>query len=89
MGQRYSDLWHRLHLTNPRAVVPESNMPGFPWLAQNKINEQYTAKKMQVLRQLGVPYSDEDITSAVEQVLNKTELDALVAYLQSLGHALK
>tara|TARA_B100001094_G_C18195774_1_gene810785 strand:- start:3489 stop:4094 length:606 start_codon:yes stop_codon:yes gene_type:complete len=89
VGQRYSDAWHRLHLMNPRAVVPESNMPGFPWLAENMINEQHTAKKMQVLRQLGVPYTDEDIASAVEQVLNKTELDALVAYLQSLGHALK
>ena len=89
VGQRYSDAWHRIHLMNPRAVVPESNMPAFPWLAKNTINVHHTAKKMRVLRQLGVPYTDEEIASAVEQVLNKTELDALVAYLQSLGHALK
>lgn len=87
VGGRYSDEWHRRHLTNPRSVVPESNMPGFPWLAQNKLDSSHTADKMKALRTLGVPYSDEDIAGAADAVKGKTEMEALIAYLQSLGHA--
>ncbi|RMD68978.1 MAG: cytochrome-c oxidase, cbb3-type subunit II [Gammaproteobacteria bacterium] len=89
VGGRYSDDWHRVHLMNPRDVVPESNMPAFPWLAENVLDGRDTPKKMKVLRTLGVPYSDEDIAKATDEVRGKTELDALVAYLQSLGTAIK
>ncbi len=89
VGGRYSDDWHRVHLMNPRDVVPESNMPAFPWLAENVLDGRDTPKKMKVLRTLGVPYSDEDIAKATDEVKGKTELDALVAYLQSLGTAIK
>jgi cytochrome c oxidase cbb3-type subunit 2 len=82
VGGRYSDEWHRVHLMNPRDVVPESNMPGFPWLAERTIDASGTVKKMQTLRKLGVPYSDEDI--AYEAVNGKTEMDALIAYMQGL-----
>ncbi len=88
VGGRYSDEWHRVHLMNPRDVVPESNMPGFPWLAENTIDASLTPKKMEVLRTLGVPYTDADIAGASAAVAGKTELDALIAYLQSLGTAL-
>ena len=88
VGGRYSDEWHRVHLMNPRDVVPESNMPGFPWLAENTIDASLTPKKMKVLRTLGVPYTDADIAGASAAVAGKTELDALIAYLQSLGTAL-
>ena len=88
VGGRYSDDWHKVHLINPRDVVPESNMPGFPWLAENTLDGAYTARKMSVLRTLGVPYTDEDIAQAAEQVKGVTELNALVAYLQQLGTAL-
>jgi cytochrome c oxidase cbb3-type subunit 2 len=87
VGGRYSDEWHRLHLNNPRDVVPESNMPAFPWLARSAIDGGITPKRMQALRRLGVPYTDADIAGASEAVAGKTELDALVAYLQSLGVA--
>lgn len=89
VGGRYSDDWHRVHLINPRDVVKDSNMPAFPWLAERKLDGKLTAKKMQVLRKLGVPYTDEQIANAQQEVEGKTELDALVAYLQSLGTALK
>lgn len=89
VGQRYSDEWHRAHLYNPRDVVPESNMPPFPWLFENKLDGKYTAKKIAAMKLLGVPYSDEDITNAAEQVKGKSEIDALVAYLQQLGTVLK
>lgn len=89
VGGRYSDDWHRVHLTNPRLVVPESNMPGFPWLEKNKIDDTLTPKKLQTMRTLGVPYSDADIAAAGESVKDKTELDALVAYLQVMGTSLK
>lgn len=89
IGQRYSDEWHRLHLINPRDVVPQSNMPAFPWLATNLIDGKLTAEKMKIFRRYGVPYTDEDIANAKEMVEGKTEIDALIAYLQSLGHALK
>ncbi len=89
VGGRYSDEWHRVHLINPRDVVPESNMPGFPWLADNLIDENMTAKKMSAMKTLGVPYSDEEIASAAATVKGKTEMDALVDYLQGLGTVLK
>ncbi len=88
VGGRYSDEWHRVHLINPRDVVPESNMPGFPWLAENQIDSELTPKKMRVFKDMfGVPYTEEQIEKAAEDVEGKTELDAVVAYLQSLGHA--
>ena len=87
VGGRYSDDWHRLHLHNPRDVVPESNMPGYPWLATAKIDSTLTNRKLSVLRMLGTPYADADIQGATAAVEGKTELDALVAYLQSLGLA--
>ncbi|HXW75481.1 MAG TPA: cytochrome-c oxidase, cbb3-type subunit II [Steroidobacteraceae bacterium] len=85
VGGRYSDDWHRAHLHNPRDVVPESNMPGFPWLAKATIDGQLTQRKLKVLRLLGTPYTDADIAGAPAAVQDKTELDALIAYLQSLG----
>ncbi len=87
VGGRYSDEWHRLHLENPRDVVPESNMPGFPWLARTGVDGSVTPRKMQALRRVGVPYTDADIAAATEAVAGRSELDALVAYLQSLGVA--
>ncbi len=89
VGGRYSDDWQRAHLMNPRDVVPESIMPAYPYLAEDVLTGELTAKKMETLRTLGVPYTDEDIAAAAEQVKGVTELDALVAYLQSLGTVLK
>lgn len=90
VGGRYSDDWHRAHLINPRDVVPESNMPAFPWLEINVLSGELTGKKLALFRDhFGVPYTDADIAGAGEAVKGKTELDALIAYLQSLGHALK
>jgi len=89
VGGRYSDEWHRLHLMQPRDVVPESNMPAYPWLAANSVEADPVAAKMRALRTLGVPYSDEDIAGAAEQLKGKNEMDALIAYLQGLGTALK
>jgi cytochrome c oxidase cbb3-type subunit 2 len=89
VGGRYSDEWHRLHLMNPRDVVPESNMPAYPWLAGNLVDAGIMPRKLSVLRSLGHPYSDEQIKSSAEEVKGKTEMDALIAYLQSLGIALK
>ena len=89
VGGRYSDEWHRAHLYNPRNVVPESKMPAYPWLVESTLDGQDTAKKMSALRTLGVPYSDEDITRAGDAVKGKSEMDALVAYLQVLGTAVK
>ncbi|KGE03336.1 cytochrome-c oxidase, cbb3-type subunit II [Pseudohaliea rubra] len=85
VGERYSDDWHRAHLYNPRDVVPESNMPGYPWLFERTLDGESTGKKMSVLRKLGVPYTDEDIAGARSAVAGKKEIDALVAYLQGLG----
>lgn len=87
VGGRYSDDWHVAHLMNPRDVVPESNMPRFPWLAENKLNGADTAAKMKTLKALGVPYTDADIAGAADAVKGKTELQALIAYLQNLGTA--
>jgi cytochrome c oxidase cbb3-type subunit 2 len=84
VGGRYSDDWHRVHLMNPRDVVPESNMPGFPWLAERPIDAQSTATKMRALRSIGVPYTDEQINTSSEAVTGKTEMDALIAYMQGL-----
>ena len=89
VGGRYSDDWHRVHLLNPRDVVPESNMPRFPWIADNKLDGALVAAKMQALRTIGVPYTDADISGAAAAVEGKTELDALVAYLQGLGIEVK
>ena len=85
VGRRYSDEWQRIHLLNPRDLVPESNMPAFPWLAENSLDAELTPIKMQRLRMLGVPYTDEDINGASSVVAGKTEMDALIAYLQGLG----
>lgn len=90
VGGRYSDEWHKVHLINPRDVVPESNMPAYPWLDTNVLTGEMTGKKLALFRDhFGVPYTDADIQGSGEAVKGKTELDALVAYLQSLGHALK
>ncbi|MFK8048234.1 MAG: cytochrome-c oxidase, cbb3-type subunit II [Halioglobus sp.] len=89
VGERYSDDWHRAHLYNPRDVVPESNMPSFPWLFDAKINSDITGKKMAALRAVGVPYTDEDIAGAAEAVKDKHEIDAVIAYLQQLGTLLQ
>ena len=89
MGGRYSDEWHRLHLLKPQDLVPESNMPGFPWLEERTIVSAQTPVKMQRLRAIGVPYTDEQVAAAAGEVEGKTEMDALIAYLQSLGTAVK
>jgi cytochrome c oxidase cbb3-type subunit 2 len=85
VGKRYSDDWHRAHLYNPRDVVPESNMPAFPWLFNNELSGKNTGAKMATLRTLGVPYTEADIAGAAEAVAGKKEIDALIAYLQQLG----
>src|SRR5690554_1526490 len=89
VGGRYSDDWHKAHLYDPRSVVPESIMPAYPWLADNKLTGKHTAAKMRALRTLGVPYTDDDIKTAASKVKGQTEMDALVAYLQILGTSLK
>ncbi len=88
VGGRYSDDWHRAHLVNPRDVVPESNMPGFPWLEENVLDGKLTAKKLEAMRTLGVPYSDADIAGAQAAVQGKTEMEAIIDYLQNLGTVL-
>ncbi|MFT5220588.1 MAG: cytochrome c oxidase cbb3-type subunit 2 [Planctomycetota bacterium] len=85
VGGRYSDEWHRVHMLNPRDVVPESIMPSYPWLESSELESDLIIKKMEVLRTLGAPYSDEEIAAAPAQLAGKTELDALIAYLQGLG----
>ncbi|WP_411833225.1 cytochrome-c oxidase, cbb3-type subunit II [Pseudoxanthomonas mexicana] len=85
VGGRYSDDWQRVHLINPRDVVPESNMPGFPWLAKNEVDGKVTARRMRALQKLGDPYTDAEIEQAPAELQGKTELDAVVAYLQGLG----
>ncbi len=90
VGGRYSDDWHRVHLEHPRDVVPESNMPGFPWLADAQVDGALVTRKLTALKRLGDPYTDADIRGARDAVSGKTELDAVVAYLQGLGkHAPK
>lgn len=85
VGERYSDSWQRMHLYDPRSVVPESNMPAFPWLFDDKVDHTRTAQKLKTLQTLGVPYTDEQIEGAAEEVRGLFEIDALVAYLQQLG----
>ncbi|MGE0801706.1 MAG: cytochrome-c oxidase, cbb3-type subunit II [Lautropia sp.] len=85
VGGKYSDAWHRLHLEAPRRVVPESNMPGYPWLLAERIDADDIAARMRVLRRLGDPYTDEDIAGAAAALAGKSAMDALVAYLQGLG----
>ena len=89
VGGRYSDEWHQVHLVNPRDVVPESIMPGYPWLAKTAADASDIKKKMEVLRMLGAPYSDTDIENAPAALEGKTEMDAVVAYLQGLGTTIK
>jgi cytochrome c oxidase cbb3-type subunit 2 len=87
VGGRYNDEWHRIHLNNPRDLVPESNMPAYPWLERKLVDADSMPKRMEVLRTLGAPYTDEEIAASVEEVKGKSELDAVVAYLQVLGTA--
>jgi cytochrome c oxidase cbb3-type subunit 2 len=89
VGGRYSDEWHRIHLKNPREVVPESNMPGYPWMASVPANAADIEAKMRALRHVGVPYTEEEIKGARAELQGKSEMDALIAYLQGLGTALK
>ena len=89
VGGRYSDEWHRVHLNNPRDVVPESIMPGYPWLETTAADASTIQKKLEVLRLLGAPYSDEDIANAPQALEGKTEMDAMIAYLQGMGITIK
>ncbi len=89
VGGRYSDDWHRVHMHNPRDVVPESIMPGYPWLEETPADASHIQKKMEVLRLLGSPYTDEEIANAPQALEGKTELDAVIAYLQGMGTAIK
>ena len=89
VGGRYSDDWHRSHLDDPRSLVPESNMPGYPWLAANKLVPEDVLPKMRAMKRLGVPYSDADIAQGPATLADKTEQDALIAYLQGLGTQIK
>ena len=89
VGGRYSDDWHKIHLNNPRDVVPESNMPAYPWLAQNVINHEVTRDKLHAMQRLGVPYTAADLDGAANAVKDKTEQEALIAYLQVLGLTIK
>lgn len=89
VGGRYSDSWHKDHLNDPRSVVPESNMPAYSWLEKGKLNPEDIAPKMRAMKTLGVPYTEQQIKEASAELIDKTELDALVAYLQVLGTAIK
>ncbi len=89
VGGRYSDEWHRIHLINPRDLVPESNMPAYPWLERKLVNAESMPARMRALRTLGAPYTDDEIAASVEAVKGKTEMDAMIAYLQSLGTAVR
>ena len=89
VGGRYSDEWHRVHFNNPRDVVPESNMPNYPWLAKTPVDGDSLPAKMRALRTVGVPYADAEIASSTKDVAGKTEEDALIAYLQELGTVIK
>jgi cytochrome c oxidase cbb3-type subunit II len=89
VGGKYSDEWHRIHLNNPRDVVPESNMPSYPWLSEAQVDPSDVAPHMKALRTVGVPYTDAQIEQGAEEVKGKSEQDALIAYLQVLGRSLK
>jgi cytochrome c oxidase cbb3-type subunit 2 len=89
VGGRYNDEWHRIHLMNPRDLVPESNMPGYPWLASAQLDPAAVQPKMKALRMLGHPYADDEIAKAPDEIKGKTEMEALIAYLQVLGTSMK
>ena len=89
VGGRYSDEWHRIHLINPRDVVPESIMPAYPWLEKDLVDASVMPGRLAAMKTLGVPYSDEEVAKAADDVKGKTELDAVIAYLQVLGTAIK
>ncbi|MFO0442773.1 MAG: cytochrome-c oxidase, cbb3-type subunit II [Betaproteobacteria bacterium] len=89
VGGKYSDEWHRVHLINPRDLVPESNMPAYPWLVTGVVDDKSIGQRMKALQTLGVPYTDAEVAAAAEQVKGKSEMDALIAYLQVLGTARK
>ncbi|MBC7575249.1 MAG: cytochrome-c oxidase, cbb3-type subunit II [Herminiimonas sp.] len=89
VGARYSDEWHRIHLNNPRDLVPESNMPGYPWLSKTPLEPQDIVPKMRALKFLGQPYTDQEIAAAPQQLADKSEQDALIAYLQGMGTLIK
>ena len=89
VGGRYSDEWHRIHLNNPRDVVPESNMPAYPWLDKSLVDAEGVPARLAAMKKLGVPYSDEEVAKGADDVKGKTELDAVIAYLQVLGTAIK
>jgi cytochrome c oxidase cbb3-type subunit II len=89
VGGRYNDEWHRLHLIAPRELVPESNMPGYPWLEKRMVNGSSIQSHMRALRKLGTPYTDEEIAGAADAVKGRSEMDALIAYLQGLGTAIR
>lgn len=89
VGKRYSDEWHRIHLINPRDLVPESVMPAYPWLEENKVDAKNLPNHMKALRVAGVPYTDAEIAGAASEVEGKTEMEAMIAYLQMLGTTLK
>ena len=89
VGGRYSDEWHRAHLDNPRDLVPESNMPGYPWLAKTQLDPERIVPKLRAMQRLSVPYSEQDIAAAPAELAGKTEQDALIAYLQGLGTVIK
>jgi cytochrome c oxidase cbb3-type subunit 2 len=89
VGGRYGDEWHRIHLNNPRDLVPESNMPAYPWLESSPADDSHIVEKLKVMRTLGVPYTDSDIAGAKGELVGRTEQDALIAYLQVLGTSLK
>jgi cytochrome c oxidase cbb3-type subunit 2 len=89
VGGRYSDEWHRTHLNNPRDVVPESNMPAYPWLSQNKLNPAEIVPKMRAMQRMNVPYTEQEIKDAPAELADKTEQDALIAYLQGMGTQIK
>lgn len=89
VGKKYSDEWHRIHLINPRDLVPESVMPAYPWLATDLVNARQLPNHMRALKKVGVPYTDEEIAAAANDVYGKTEIEAVIAYLQVLGTSLK
>ena len=89
VGGRYSDEWHRIHLINPRDVVPESIMPAYPWLEKDLVDASVMPGRLAAMKKLGVPYSDEEVAKAADDVKGKTDLDAVIAYLQVLGTAIK
>ena len=89
VGGKYSDDWHRIHLNNPRDLVPESNMPAYSWLVTQKVDPHDSAPRMRALRRVGVPYTDDEIAHAADEVAGKTDMDALIAYLQVLGTSIK